>query len=225
MLLLLTLGATRASADIIDDPLHGFCWGATPVCTDNGVVTPTTTNPPNFGFWASSGPLAGDYFVVVLVPSNEDPSPGSLSFAISGALSGTASLYSTTAWTTGNLETYIGFSNAKPNTPNPGVWGTGATGFYAYKADLGTATLGNSADCLTTPCLNIGPALPTDAVIVGYLIGVKDGHKTIDIGTANSAALLETGPPPPPTPEPGSIALFGSGLLGLAGMIRRRRKQ
>ncbi len=29
-------------------------------------------------------------------------------------------------------------------------------------------------------------------------------------------------PPPPPIPEPGTLALFGTGLLGMAGIIRRR---
>ena len=34
------------------DPLHGFCWGSSS-CSDNGTVTPVSTNPVNFGFESS----------------------------------------------------------------------------------------------------------------------------------------------------------------------------
>jgi PEP-CTERM motif len=40
-----------------------------------------------------------------------------------------------------------------------------------------------------------------------------------------STGFATAGEPSTPVPEPASIALFGSGLMTLAGMIRRRRKQ
>jgi len=46
------------------------------------------------------------------------------------------------------------------------------------------------------------------------------------IGSIPSEAFTLTGTtstvPPPPTPEPSSIMLFGSGILGLAGVLRRK---
>ena len=42
------------------------------------------------------------------------------------------------------------------------------------------------------------------------------------IGSIPSEAFTLTGPSPTTTPEPSAIMLFGSGILGLAGVLRRR---
>src|SRR5215468_3621075 len=78
--------------------LHGYCAGAGQ-CIDNGTNSPTTINPPiNFGFTVSPGPASGDLWLDVLTPNNEvHPA----SFAVTGTLSGTASLFSATPWTSG----------------------------------------------------------------------------------------------------------------------------
>jgi len=41
-------------------------------------------------------------------------------------------------------------------------------------------------------------------------------------GTGNVGATTLTVPPPPATPEPSSLVLLGTGVLGAAGMLRRR---
>ncbi len=39
---------------------------------------------------------------------------------------------------------------------------------------------------------------------------------------AGTVSISSTAPPPVPTPEPGSFVLLGSGLLGFAGVMRRK---
>jgi len=213
------LGVVSASGDIVDDPLHGFCWGGA-ACTDNGTNTPTSTNPPNFGFWISPGPQTGLYYIDLLVPTSAvvgDPSL--LSFGITGDLSGTASLFNTTAWNSGDLGGYLGLIDYSPTNPI-GAYAAGGSSYYVYLAYLGLATLGDSAG--SGPLLSITSGIPINSYIVGYLYTGQTGQgQHAWVATANSAAILETRDP---VPEPGSLMLFGSGLIGLAGLVRRRRK-
>src|SRR5258708_7462089 len=77
-----------ALADLIpDDPLHAVCF-APSTCADNGTDTPTTFNPPHFGFTISPGPQTGDFLIEILVPTTVDPNPSALSFHITGTQGG-----------------------------------------------------------------------------------------------------------------------------------------
>lgn len=243
--LLLTLSAS-AFGQLVDDPLHGFCWGGTPTCpeaTVGGVkVTPTSTNPPNFGFTVSPGPQTGDYLIDVLVPNNENTVP---SFTITGtqggtsntdAISATASLFSATAWTSGGLDTYLGMSASPANPigaflPATQSVDANAAGYFVYQADLGQTRLQDNPNPLAGPLLNIGPALPIGTVIVGFLNTSNNGV----IATANSGALFESGPGTTggtggngggssggTVPEPGAIVLLGSALVALFSISRKK---
>jgi len=59
------------------------------------------------------------------------------------------------------------------------------------------------------------------ADINANVIGIEVGGASIGGGTAEFGF---GNPPPPPsaTPEPGSLSLLGTGLLGLAGVVRKR---
>ncbi len=78
-------------------------------------------------------------------------------------------------------------------------------------------TLGNGNDNLGDQFvawdMNNGPA--TCYFAVG---GVEQGG----CGAPGEAFTLYSGSAPPSTPEPGSILLFGTGVLGLAGVLRRK---
>jgi len=41
------------------DALHGFCVSPTPVCSDNGAITPVNSNLPVFGFGNAGGAVLG----------------------------------------------------------------------------------------------------------------------------------------------------------------------
>ncbi len=65
---------------------------------------------------------------------------------LTGTLSGTATLFSATAWTSGTLESFVGFPATPANPigsylPSTQALDPGATGFFVYQVDLRGWTL------------------------------------------------------------------------------------
>ncbi len=135
--------------------LHGCCPGE---CANDA-----------FEFCASPGSATGVYVVDLLVPDNEDPNPAAVSYSFNGPLSGSATLFSTTAWTTGQLDSYLGIS-AKPADPvgaflpSTLFLDAGATGFYVYQVNLGSATLPGPSQPGASPFESIVPGIPQGLV-------------------------------------------------------------
>ncbi len=219
-------------------PLHAFCYGSTPSCSDNGTVTPTSDTSPNFGFWISKGPTSGLFAVAVLVPNNYAPAS---SYTINGTIGGdptTARSFvaykNRGTWTSGTLQNFLRFS-ASPNNPLSAWLGStqsvdsGATGYNVYFTLLGPVTLEPKKGRMTGPLLSIGD-LQLGSVVAGFL-GVPnqctDCSVPYDISaTAPSGALFEDGGTPPvATPEPGALVLFAAGLAGLGWALSRRRQR
>ena len=249
------IAATQAAqATIIDDPLHGFCDGSNPVgaCVDNGTNTPLGDSD-HFGFTISPGPQIGDLTLVILLPDNYSLPPSGFSMSGSnfgpdntGSVSGTATLFSSTAWDSGSLDVYLGLNpGGSPNNPIGAFLPTtqaldpGSTGFYAYMVDLGTTRLPDNNHSSDGPTFDTIADLSGDigAYIVGFCAPVTasasfgdttlcgSARKPFTVATANSGALLVNGDriPPDEVPEPSVLALLSIALLGFGGTTLRRR--
>jgi hypothetical protein len=191
------------------DTLHGYCTGTGNTCSDNSTNTPESLNPPQFGFHGSGSTETGDLWYVFLLPTSAS---NPASFGVTGTVTGTASLLNGgTPWSSGQLDAYLGIS-ANPTNPI-GAYGAGGSSYEVYKFDLGTQTVTGT----TGPEETTAIGLPTDSYILAFLN--LNGSWS---ATANSGAILETGSPRVITPEPASLILLGTGVIGMAGIMRRR---
>ena len=217
--------AIGASADTV----HGYCVSPASACSDNGTITPTHDNPPYFAFSydGNTKNAHGDFLLIGLVPDNHN-SGFSLTLDGTKTTNSTAAgvEVSSTEWNSGVhfLSSYL-TSPVFPHNSHPidaylpstqGV-DSGAHGYFVYLFDFGAFNYKTSAGA---PEFAVGSgAVPQGTVFLAAL--VDSGHDVI-VDTPNSASILETGTAASSVPEPGTLAMMGTGVLGLAGILRRK---
>ena len=214
--LMLTLaGIAFAAASPASATLHGFCNSTAP-CTDNGSNTPTSVNPPTFGFTSSPGGESGTLLIDILVPNNaSQPSSFTMSGGLSGGSTITANLFSATPWSSGTLQGYLGISGTPNNPIGAYILPSGNSGWLVYQTMISDVTLSGSASDSNTLTLDQG--LANGSYILAY-IGGANGYDA----TANSGAIREIHDP---VPEPATwgMMLLGFGGIGMAMRRSRRR--
>ena len=206
------IATIAAKADTTGDPLHGFCVGCAPLGGVIGMPPGTLT----FGFNSSPAGLSGTLFLDFLEPSNSTQVISS----VTGFATGTAVLFSVTPWTSGTLENYLGapFNAGQPVNPIDAflpatkLFDATATGYLDYTLNAGAISNMSGQCCVPNDLFTLQALLPLGTIIAAFLI---EADNTV-VATASSSALLVT-------PIPAAIWLFGSGLLGLIGLSRRRK--
>jgi hypothetical protein len=223
--LMFAMGASAAT-------LHGYCVAPTSPCIDNGTITPTTNNPPYFAFSFSGNASkngSGDFLLVGLVPDNHN---SGFSLTLDGTNTTDSSvpgaLVSPTEWMnppTHFLSDYL----TTPTFPHnshpidaylPSTQGVdpGANGYFVYFFDFGAFDYKTAPG---DPTFSVGSgAVPQGMVFLAALVN-SDGVVTVD--TPNSASILEADPTSS-VPEPETLLMLGSGIIGLAGVLRRKIK-
>lgn len=214
--LVLVFGAVAAQAGVITLTFEGLQNNETVLSYYNAGLGGNGSGPgPNYGITFGSDSLAiisqaaggtGNLDGAPTMPTTLYflTGPGNVMNVPAGFDTGFSFYYSSPFYT-GSVTVYDGLnatgsvlaSLTLPNTPNGQTFGPPCSGIYNY-----------------CPWVPIGVTFTGTAMSVDFS------------GTANYITFdnitLGSGTPTPGVPEPGTLVMLGSGVLGLAGVIRRK---
>jgi hypothetical protein len=136
----------------------------------------------------------------------------------------TATLFSSTPWTSGMLDKYLGISASPAHDigaylPSTLPFQPTATGFYVFDTSIGKVTLPSNSGASDSDLLTTGSSLFLGSYIVAF---INDGGRKLGTNS-NSGAIFETpGVVTHGVPEPATWAMMLAGF-GLTGAMLRRR--
>jgi hypothetical protein len=194
-------------ARAMPDPYQLAC--ASPTTCTNGANTILAQGPGGTITFdivnKETGTLSGEAFVVVMVPN------GTLSFTTTtGTLTATVLNFNsgnlTTALNEGSGLVNYNFSTIASFSAQANIT---ATSYTLYEFDVGPVSGGQGT---LLAGLSYG-SLPVGTFIMSFL---EDGTTGAVIQQTPASESITV------TPEPGSMALFGSGLVLVGGFLRRR---